>query len=110
MQAMICEQAQDLLCQSENAGNLPASGALADHIAGCSGCRQFIQKLAQLEQAWREIPLPPDADVARHAFVQRLPQPPSLGGEAPQSGRSLPSRWAVAASILLLLGLSAWLF
>jgi hypothetical protein len=107
---MNCEQVQDLLCHSESVGKLPASGALADHVAGCSECRQFVEKLAQLDQAWREMPLPPEADKARHAFVQRLPQPASPGSDARHAGRSLPSRWAVAASILLLLGMSAWLF
>jgi hypothetical protein len=106
---MNCQQAQEMLSQSETPG---VSSDLAGHLAGCSDCRQFAEKLARLEQKWRAMHLPPDADRGRHAFLNSLPQAgmPARDNSHLGSGRWLPSRWAVAASILLLIGLSAWFF
>jgi hypothetical protein len=80
---------------------------VAEHVAGCAECREFAERLGRLEQRWRNEPLPPSAHAARDAFLQRLPQPePSR----PRRRWVAPPRWAIAASLLMALGVCAWLF
>jgi hypothetical protein len=109
---MNCQQAQDLLYQAECPADADDSSALAGHLAACADCRRLAGELAQLEESWRSMPLPEEADQARLAFLEWMPQQKPVA--LPQPGHPLarfaPSRWALAASILFVAGLCVWLF
>src|SRR5262245_44288430 len=107
---MDCQRAQDWLLQAEDPrpGCFPAE--VAEHVGRCPTCGQLGLQLARLEQAWRQQPLPPSAETARAAFLKRLPsRPNSLGPRRLRFPRLTPPRWAIAALVLLTVGMSAWL-
>ncbi len=106
---MDCAQARDWLLRSDDprpeCSGLPE---LIEHTRRCGECGRLAEELQQLEQAWRELPVPAGADRARTAFlitVGRRP-PPRLRFLR----RLVPPRWAVAALIVLSAGLATWLF
>ena len=94
---MDCRDARELLLRSDG----PTTGPLADHVAGCDDCVRFAGELAQLEDAWRAIPMPVDSGRGRERFLAKLPR---LEAPRTSKGRRL-RRWLVAASILVGLGL-----
>lgn len=97
---MNCEQTRDWLLRSDD----PRSTApVADHLAGCDACRSVATELAQLEQSYRSLPAPAEADSAQATFLRKLP-----GLEAPPRRRWNLPRWAAAAVLLLGLGAAAW--
>ena len=92
---MDCVEARDLIFRADG----PASGPLAAHLLACGTCARLAADLAQIEDAWRAIPLPVEAIRGREAFLARLSRL-----EPPIRRRPL-RRWLVAASILIGLGL-----
>jgi hypothetical protein len=107
---MDCQRAQDWLLQAEDPRLERCPAEVADHLRRCPACGRLGAQLARLEQVWRQQPLPASAEPARAAFLKRFPARPS----SPVPRRLLlprltPPRWAVAALVLLTVGLSAWL-
>jgi hypothetical protein len=73
---------------------------LAEHVQACAECSKLVRDLRQLEDDWRHLPMPAEADQAKAAFVQRLPA--LRATIAPRRRRLAPAmRWAMAAGILL---------
>jgi hypothetical protein len=98
---MECRNARDLLLRSDG----PATGPLADHVAGCDDCARLVGELAQLEEAWREIPLPIDSGRGRERFLAKLPRLDAPRPAGASEGRRRVRRWLVATSVLVALGL-----
>jgi hypothetical protein len=72
---------------------------LAEHVQTCAECSKLARDLRQLEDDWRHLPIPPEADQARAAFVQQLPALRTT--VKPPRRRFAPAvRWAAAAMIL----------
>jgi hypothetical protein len=106
---MECAQAQDWMLRADRPGlaeQLPAD--LVEHLGGCGSCQNLLRRVQRLEKAWRELPLPASADVSRESFLRRLGNSPTPA-PAKSLRLAIPARWAVAATILLALGLSIWL-
>jgi hypothetical protein len=108
---MDCPQAQNWLLQAEDPRPEHCANAeVADHLQGCAACRSFAVDLLQLEQGWRELPLPAAAETARQAFLAKLPRPSvrtaGLNPAARQAGRMV--RWAVAALLFIGVGAAVW--
>jgi hypothetical protein len=103
---MNCSEARDWLLRSATPAELPADAG--DHVHACPACRRLADDMVQIEQQWRDLPLPPSADTSRDAFLARLADPPT---PAPARSRrfALP-RWAVAAAVLLAVAAGSFLF
>jgi hypothetical protein len=105
---MDCKQVQNWLLEAESPRpQFLGSGEISTHLTGCSACRSLANKLVKLEQAWQAIPLPPGADQARQRFLERLPAETAARRPGRPVLRWVP-RWAMAAAVLLTLGLAAW--
>jgi hypothetical protein len=106
---MTCQRAQDWLLQAEEPRpERCPSPELAEHIHTCPVCGALTAELLQLERAWREVPLPASAETAQKAFLERLESPPVHRLSLPRTRPLLRSRWALAASILFIVGLGGW--
>jgi uncharacterized repeat protein (TIGR01451 family) len=107
---MDCPQAREWLLQADDTRpERCASAEVAEHLQNCVACRSFAAELTQLEQDWRNLPLPAAAETARQEFVAGLPQASSTAGLNPaarQSSRAV--RWAVAALVLIGVGVAVW--
>jgi hypothetical protein len=79
---MSCQVVRKHLLGSERPRR-PSAEASA-HLAACAACREWQQRLAQMEQALSRLPVPP-ADAARAALVGRV-----LSGEALKHRRPSP--------------------
>jgi hypothetical protein len=100
---MNCREAQKWLLQAERPDS-PDVGPpeVIDHLRGCARCRKVVGRANRLEQIHREAPVPASARRARIAFLRRLADPPVY-----RPWRRLV-RLAVAALVLLALGLGTW--
>jgi hypothetical protein len=76
---MNCEVLQRHLLGSESPDS-PSAGARA-HLAGCAACREWLQRLLQIESALPCLPVPP-AEAARSALVRRILAGESVNGQA----------------------------
>lgn len=80
---------------------------LREHMSYCTDCAAFVSQLTRLEQAWRDLEVPAEADVTRRAFLDHLPQPTVM----PRQPRQRPparQRWLVAALLFVSIGLATW--
>lgn len=99
---MDCHVAQDrLLFEEDPARDQLPPGELADHVDQCEACCQFLGQLAKLEQSWRSVPLPAEAEIERERFLQQLRR--QTASPERLRRRPIPTRWLVAASILVVL-------
>jgi hypothetical protein len=108
---MDCRRVQDWLLQAEDPRPEGSpSREIADHVRRCPACGRLASAVVNLERAWREQPLPASADRARAAFLKRFrPRPTDAVPRRFRFPRLTPPRWAVAALLLLTVGLSVWL-
>jgi hypothetical protein len=108
---MDCTQTRDWLLQAEDPRpERCSSPEAAEHLLGCAACRSFAAELVQLEQNWRAIPLPGAAEALRDNFLKNLPTP-AVVAKPQAAGRKLADRlvrWAVAALVVLGVGLAVW--
>jgi hypothetical protein len=93
---MDCRLAQEWLPDA-------ADPAVAAHLRTCPACQRFAAAAGGLERAWRDLPLPPDAEAAKAAFLARLPRrrPPLVV----VLWRRLPLRRGLGGLLLLAVGL-----
>ncbi len=91
---MTCDETRDALLSADGPDR-----STADHLAGCAACASFASEITQLEQRYRSLPLAPEADAARIAFLSRMPI------ARPRPWWS-PPRWIAAAAVLTVVGLS----
>ena len=106
--SIICERVQEWLLRAEAPGRLAdAPDGVTIHVRTCPGCQQLIRRLERLERRWRDDPLPTSVHASRDAFLQRLK--PAVQTRPAYRRWLAPASWTVAASLLLLIGLSAWL-
>jgi len=106
---MNCERAQNWILAVALPGELAqAPSEVADHVRHCSSCQRLIQRVVRLEESWRQLPVPASAVSAQSVFLQRLADPPApIIREPMLPRRNLRlARWAVAACILVIVGLS----
>src|SRR5688572_18824356 len=105
---MDCERARLLLLQSDDPrpAGCPSPG-LAEHVRQCVACRRLAGKLAQLEEAWRGLPLAGNPERAQRTFLKRLARDRSVARPKVRPWRARPVRWAAAAVLLLALGLGS---
>jgi hypothetical protein len=118
---MNCSRLQRRLLAMEKPSRPPAD--LQAHLTACSACREWQQRLVQLEREVQQVPVPPST--ARSAFVQRLlanganrqpaerksPTVPLRGARREWTMRKIAAATALAASLLivgLFLGISRW--
>ena len=109
---MNCEQAQDALLQCEDPRRAPRTAPeLAEHLSGCAACSGMARKLVNLEQAVWVLPVPASMENARTEFLRRLEQRPNtLASRRRVFERRRLGAWAaVAALVLMGLGLGVWL-
>jgi hypothetical protein len=110
---MDCREVQDWLLRADDLRSESCGSADADeHLEGCVDCRTLRGRLMALEQAWRELPLPGQSDLAKAAFLARLPK---LTAAAFPLGRHSSAhrllRWVAAiAASLLIVGVGVWVF
>jgi hypothetical protein len=99
---MDCHNARDWLLDAEAPGRLEdAPAGLAAHVEACVSCRRLAGRLDALEQSYRDELRPLTGETGRVAFLARL--------EAPRPARRvLLRRWALAAAVLLAIGVAAW--
>src|SRR5581483_9506531 len=110
-----CQQARDWLLQADEPR--PERCPVADvaaHVKACSDCGALVERIRQLESAWRKLPAPGHAQAAQAAFLRRVAEPapiPRPYAPEPRWKRLLRSsrRLAVAALVLLALGMGWWL-
>ncbi len=107
---MDCHNVQQILLSDDGLSveGFPRA-ELSNHIAQCEDCRRLQSDLARLDEEWRAIPLPASAEQARDDFLARLSEPTSAPAFA-RRRRFKVSRWLIAASILVALGLGGGLF
>ena len=107
---MDCQHVQEWLLHSDITDpELSGPSELAGHLRSCSACRELAAELAQLEQNWREIPVPSSAATAKAAFLDQLePQARTLPAAAKRSRRFV-LRSAIAASLFLAAGVGGLL-
>lgn len=108
---MDCRTAQErlLLEESTRPERLPP-GALADHVSACAACQRRLGDLARIEQTWRAIPLPTNAQTGPDRFLKQFPPASAALPPTRNSRPKLPVRWLVAASILIVAAISGGLF
>src|SRR5262245_13228624 len=110
---MNCELCQRLLGQTEAPDNPPPE--LAAHLAECLACRQWQQRLLQIEHNVRQLLVPaagPQAFLAQKLFLmeQATPAPapkPSPAAPTPPKVLALPRRWTPSRWVLTLAGSAA---
>jgi hypothetical protein len=89
---MTCETAQDWLLQADAPANLDAAPAeIAAHVSGCVRCQSQIGTIGQIEERWRSMPLSPNADISKTAFLAQIQSPAT-----PAQPTSRPNRWKKA--------------
>lgn len=114
---MDCRQVQDELLHSDDPRAALSDAHMGPHLSGCAACRVLAQQLVALEDAWRSLPVPPDAEPSKQAFLSRLApteRPPPNASPA-RRGRWRPRRhvleWcAGAAASLSILVAGVWFF
>lgn len=103
---MTCDLIRDWLLNADNPADLAnAPCDVAEHVTGCAGCLHLQQDLLNLEQRWRGLPLPAQAEKSKTSFLVQLQNPPTQSRLAakPRRWRTLV-RWGAVASLFLLLG------
>lgn len=110
---MNCQQLQEQIFAADLSG---PDGLTADsqaHLHGCADCQRLLSEVNELEQAARALPDPIPSTDAKKAFLRRLqPRLAFRGREWLHRASDLPIAWprlAVAASVLLCIGLGVWL-
>src|SRR5437879_4492150 len=109
---MICPTARDWLLQANHPVRLAdAPPDVAAHVHGCPDCQQVMAKVARVDEAWRNRPLPATVHSTKAKFLEETlnrPAPPRIPARR---------RWvlpagvyaAVSLALLLAIGLTIWL-
>jgi len=108
---MNCQQAQGAILAAENPEAIGDSLELRQHLDRCPHCRALAQKVQHLEEATRQLPLPPSSLSARDAFLAGIRGGlPAARPAVAVRGRAFRSRlpWAVAAAAILVVGVFVW--
>jgi hypothetical protein len=107
---MDCQQARETLLNADDLRSArTGSTELGEHLGACAACELLAVQLKQLEQGWRDLPTPVEADSSRCAFLNRLKAP--TVAPAPERTRRLTApllRWTVAAALFIGIGTAAW--
>ena len=103
---MNCVPCRDWLLEADEPATLEAAPAvIAAHIHGCDACQELMCDLVQLDEAWRGLPLPAEAETSREAFIENLNRPATPHRPAVRPGRwSSARRWAGAAALFMIVG------
>jgi hypothetical protein len=106
---MDCRTAREILMfDAPGSTGEPLPVEVADHLTRCPECAMLRGDLARLDESWRAIPLPPGVETAREDFLRRFRETAGPRKLA-RRRRTLP-RWAIAATVLLAIGVGAGLF
>ena len=91
---------------------------MASHLSECAGCCQFAQQLVALEQAWRSLAVPQEAEDVKHAFLMHLTRTEPVPAPLPEarhprfrrlSRRRVLQLCGASAASLLAVGAVSWL-
>jgi hypothetical protein len=97
---MICQTAHDWLLQADPPIRWEDSPIeLAAHIRTCAECQTMVAKVARLDCAWRDLPLPAGASAAKAKFLEQSLNQPSARERNPRR------RWIVSAGVVAALSL-----
>jgi hypothetical protein len=104
---MNCEQAQEAILLAEDPAH-PQDAELGRHVMGCAVCGMFADRLAGLERAAAQLPMPASSEQAKQSVIANVRSKLM----APRRQLFLRPAWigAVAASLVIAIGLSAWLW
>ncbi|MGA2497257.1 MAG: hypothetical protein ABSH20_05925 [Tepidisphaeraceae bacterium] len=107
---MDCTQARERLFGAESLAEGALAPELAAHLGSCAACGEVLSRLRRMEAVARELPVPVGAAEARAAFLEQLQAVSARRAAIP---RILRVRWtwwsrAMAASIVLCIGMGAW--
>jgi hypothetical protein len=97
---MNCDVLQRHLLGSESPDR--PSAAASAHLADCAACREWLQRLLQMESALPYLPVPP-AEAARSALMRRILTEQAANGEA-TGDKPQPTKERRRPSIALVLG------
>src|SRR5262245_54256651 len=106
---MDCAKSQQWFLEAEVPGDLSqAPPEIVEHLRFCPACTRLLEQICQMEDQWRQLPLPAGVEQARENFLARrnLRQ----ARTTPSRRRRLLVRVAVAAAVLLAVGLAGWLW
>jgi hypothetical protein len=96
---MICPTARDWLLTADHPVRLADAPAdVACHVHGCPTCQQVMARVARLDQAWRELPVPATAHAATKFLDQAL--------NSPAQPRPSARRWALPAGVSAVIALT----
>jgi hypothetical protein len=71
---MDCRQVRDWLLDAEDPRpEFCGRADVAQHMAGCAVCRAVADRLSDLEETWRTLPVPARSEQAKAEFLARLP-------------------------------------
>src|SRR5436305_3139025 len=102
---MTCEPARDWLLHADRTET--PSADVAEHLHACADCRALAARLDRLDSCYRALPLPASAESAKAAFLGRATVRPAAASP-PVSRRFAAPRWLLAATVLVAVGLGAW--
>jgi len=109
---MLCETARDWLLHAGHPVRLAdAPPDVATHVHGCPDCQQVMAKIARLDQAWRDLPLPATAQSTKAKFLEQTLNRPAAPRKPARRRWVLPAgiSSAVTLALLLAIGLAVWL-
>src|SRR5262245_43350885 len=107
---MNCKSAQDWLLQAESLRSRTWPTDVGQHVDGCAHCAKVVRDLREVEDMWREQPLPAGA---KRGMVKLLNRNAKLVPAAPLTSPT-PKRFAwilkpvpwVAAAAMFMVGIS----
>jgi hypothetical protein len=109
---MDCQQAQDMILLSDDPATAVVGGsALAQHVGGCADCQSLVARLTRIESVAAGLPAPVEgSQAARLRTLERV----RAEERTPSPLRRLIRRpafiGAIAASLLVALGITAWMW
>lgn len=89
---MDCREYRDRLLGAEDLCTASRSEPdLRAHAERCEACRQWVVRLTDLEQTWREAPPDPRIEASKHAFLARLHAGEWLVSGSEEDGAEVPA-------------------
>jgi hypothetical protein len=95
---MDCRQVQDWLLEADEPDQPWQSPEVMRHLEQCRPCRLMADRLTEIEDAWRLLPDPPEAERAKARFLADLPQVDRRNIPSRQLSRRRWLQWGMVAA------------